>query len=347
MLETLQLYCSTYGILHPSTKLPSVFEAPNLRHLQVSDLRFLPPSTQLADNVATRPSIVTFAVGEITTKPETLMACLASMTHLNVLKIGVFFSIPSESTARKEKSLCTGSQPESPSLALIDLEDFEYQGTFNYLEAVATRISAPFLKKVSITVSNEVKDSADLDTTTFKYLSRPISGAEGLAFQLARVGFKDGFPIVLDHDESWTGRGAFELRFNDRGYHFDANIGLVVNICRALAPIPSTVQSLLVEDGNRKSWEQKPDGEGWRELFRVFDNVKTLRAAGRFVGELQRALEPYANDEGPGSAAFLPMLQAIVRYGPEDEFAALVQARQMAGSPVRVVSGPKNRLTLF
>jgi hypothetical protein len=77
MLETLQLYSSTYGTLHPSTKLPSVFEAPNLRHLQVSDLKFLPPLTQLADNVATRPSIVAFTVGEITTKPETLMACLA------------------------------------------------------------------------------------------------------------------------------------------------------------------------------------------------------------------------------------------------------------------------------
>jgi hypothetical protein len=142
--------------------------------------------------------------------------------------------------------------------------------------------------------SNEVNDSADLDTTTFKkYLSRLVSGAAGLAFQFARVRFKDGFSIVLDHDELWPGRGAFELRslrFYDRGYNFDANIGLVANICRALVPMPSTVQSLLLEDGNRNSWQQKPDREGWRELFRVFDNVdvKTLRAAGRFVGELDK-----------------------------------------------------------
>jgi hypothetical protein len=350
MLETLQLYCSTYGTLNSSTKLPIKFEAPNLRHLQVSDLKLLPPSIRLLSNVTTRPSIVTLTVGEITTKPETLTECLALMPHLKVLKIGVFFSIPSEPTASKEKSLCTGSQPESPSLALTDLEQFEFQGTFQYLEALAARIGAPFLKKLSITVSNEVNDSVDLDTTTFKYLSRLISGAAGLAFQFARVRFKDGFSIVLDHDELWTGRGAFELRFYDRGYHFDANIRLVANICRALAPTPSAVQSLLLEDGNRNSWQQKPGREAWRELFRVFDNVKTLRAAGRFVGELQKALAPYANDEGPGSTALLPMLQEIVshvRYGPEDDFAAFVQARQMAGSPVRVVSGPKNRLTLF
>jgi hypothetical protein len=41
------------------------------------------------------------------------------------------------------------------------------------------------------------------------------------------------------------------------------------------------------------------------------------------------------------------MLQEIVRYGPEDEFAAFVQARQIAGSPLRTVGGPKSRLTLF
>jgi hypothetical protein len=93
-------------------------------------------------------------------------------------------------------------------------------------------------------------NSADLDTTTFECLSRLVSGEAGLAFQLASgVRFKDGFSIVLDHDELWTGRrrGAFELRFNDRGYHFNANIGFVANICRGLAPMPSsTAQSLLL-----------------------------------------------------------------------------------------------------
>jgi hypothetical protein len=350
MLETLQVYCSSlgdssFGRSRSPATLPSMFEAPNLRHLQISDLNLMPLSTKLLDDVATRPSIVTLTVGEITTKPAALMECLALMPHLKVLKIGVFFSIPSEPTERKERGLCAGSQPESPPLALTELEEFEYQGISDYLEAVAARISAPFLKKLSITVTNSVNDNEDLDTTTFKYLSRFISGAANLAFQYARVRFKDGFSIVLDHDELWTGRGAFELRFNDRGYHFDADIGLAAEICRAVAPMPSSVQSLLLEDAHRNRWERKPDHDGWHDLFRVFDNVKTLRVAGRFVGELDKVLAPYANDEG--LAALLRRLEEIVRYGPEDEFAAFVQARQVSGSPVRVVSGPKNRLTLF
>jgi hypothetical protein len=347
MLETLQLYCSTYnGTLRSNVKLPSKFEAPNLRHLQLSDLKLLPQLTQLLDNVANRPSIVSFTVGEITTKPEALMACLASMPHLKVLKIGVFFSIPSGSTERKERDLCTGGRPETAQLALTDLEQFEYQGISDYLEAIAARISAPFLKKLSITLSNADDDRADFDAATFKYLSRLISGAANLAFQFARVRFKDGFSIVLDHDELWTGRGAFELRFSNRTYHFEADVGRVAKICRVLAPTPSTVQSLLLEDGNRNSWAPKPEREGCHELLRVFDNVKTLRVAGRFVEELDKALKPDKKDSVQVQA-LLPRLQEIVRYGPEKGFAAFVKARQVAGSPVRVVSGPKNRLTLF
>jgi hypothetical protein len=308
-------------------------------------LKLIPLSARLFNNVATRPSIVTFTVGEITSKPATFMEYLALMPHLKVLKIGVFFSIPSVPTTLKEQNLCTGNQPESPSLALTDLEEFEYQGTFNYLEAFAARISAPFLKKLSVTVTNEVDDGEDLDTTTFKYLSRFISGAAGLAFQFARVRFKDGFSIVMDHDELWTGRGAFELRFIEREYHFGSDIGLVANICRALAPMSSTVQSLLVEDANRNRWGREPGRERWHKLFRVFDSVKTLRVAGRFVAELEKALKPDPNDDG--SAVPLSRLQEIVRYGHKNKFADFVQARQVAGSPVRVVSGPQNRLTLF
>jgi hypothetical protein len=63
---------------------------------------------------------------------------------------------------------------------------------------------------------------------------------------------------------------------------------------------------------------------GVRQHRRQLKTLRAGRAAGRFVGELDKALEPYANDEG--SAVLLPTLQEIVRYGPEDEFAAFVQA---------------------
>ena len=72
-----------------------------------------------------------------------------------------------------------------------------------------------------------------------------------LAFQYARARFKDDFSIVIDHDELWTGRGAFELRFNNRNYYFDADIGLVAKVCCVLAPMPFIVELFLLEDAHR------------------------------------------------------------------------------------------------
>jgi hypothetical protein len=83
----------------------------------------------------------------------------------------------------------------------------------------------------------------------------------------------------------------------------------------------------------------------WHDLLRPFDNVKTLRVANRFVDTLDRVLQP--DDEGWGPVlTLLPRLGEIVRYGSDNEFAAFVEARRATGSPVRVVSGPRNRLTL-
>ncbi len=355
MLETLQLCCTSdrnprFGSPE-ELPLPSMFEAPNLRHLQLSDLAFLPQSSQLLSSVATtgRPSIVTFSLGEITTTPAILMESLALMPHLKVLKIGVFFAIPSKRTERTERDLSTG-KPKLASLDLTNLEEFEFRGTSDYIEALAARISAPFLKKLSITLSDSIDSrDLDLDASTFKYLSRLTNGVADLAFQFARVRFKDGFSIVMDHNELWTGRGAFELKFSYGGYHFDTDIGLTAKICRMLVPMPSTVQQLLLEDGHRNDWGQKPTREGWHDLLRIFDGVKTLRVAGRFVEELDKALKPDEDSkDGDGLAVLtlLPRLEEIVRCGPENEFAAFVEARQGAGLPVRVVSGPKNRLTL-
>ena len=292
ILETLQLFCSFDS--GPCIN-PSRFEAPKLRHLQLSNLTILSPSTQSqllfknASYAASRRSIVTFSLGEITTTPAALSAGLASMPCLKVLKIGVAFSIRTARTNRMERHLLTGDKPEPASLNFGELEEFEYKGTSDYLEAIAARITAPFLKKLSVEIFNAVYLP---NFTTFKHLSQRISKIVDLSFQFARVRFKEGFSIAMDHNELSTGRGAFELIFKHRVYYPDLNIGLVANICRVLAPKPSTVQSLLLDGGVRTNWDPSQDREGWRELLRVFKNIKTLRVTGRFVELLNEALKP-------------------------------------------------------
>jgi hypothetical protein len=56
---------------------------------------------------------------------------------------------------------------------------------------------------------------------------------------------------------------------------------------------------------HRNMWQPKPECEGWCELLRVFDNVKTLSVAGRLVEELDKALQP-------DDKTLLPRLQEIV-----------------------------------
>jgi hypothetical protein len=173
------------------------------------------------------------------------------------------------------------------------------------------------------------------------YLSQLINGAADLAFPFARVRLLNGISIVMDHNILWTGGGAFELRIrSDQSGYGPEVVSHVAQVCSALAPMPSTVQSLLLEDAHSEDESRRRRNRSdarWQELLRLFDNIKTLRVADLLVDELDQSLQ----SEGEGSA-LLPSLQEIVCYGPVGKFAAFVEARQS----LRVVSGPKDRLTL-
>ncbi|KAI0298292.1 hypothetical protein BC826DRAFT_999062 [Russula brevipes] len=321
VLETLELY----GIAGVRTTWPSAFEAPNLRHLYLSDLTLLPP--QLSRFPVISPaSLVTFALGETTPNkrsPLFLMECLSFMPALKHLKIGFLF--PGERYRTP-----SGTRETSRSPLPTALEEIQFQGASAYIEGLAALISAPRLKKLSITFSDT------LSTVDLPHLSQLINGAADLAFPFARVRFLDGVSIVMDHNILWTGRGAFELRIRSDQSDFGQAVWHVAEVCSALAPMPSTVQSLLLEDAQKQPRRNRSNPK-WHELLRLFDNLKTLRVAHFVVHELDQTLQ----SEGEGST-LLPSLQEIVCYGPVREFAAFVKARQS----LRVVNGPKDRLTL-
>jgi hypothetical protein len=353
MLETLQLHCTSVNNSHG--KLSSTFGAPNLRHLQLSDFTLLPPRplSRLLNGDTSYPSIVTFSLGEITPDlpPKRLAEYLSLMPNLKVLKIGIL-SLTYSPVRERDNGNQPGQQVSRPTL-LAGLEELQYQGGTNYLEGLAALIGAPSLKKLSITftnyisavISNPTTPLHSSATTVFQNLPTLITEAWDLKFHFARVRYRDGFSIVMDHNELWTGRGAFELRFNPGRSVSEHDVKLMVEICRLLAPMPSTVQSLLLEDGESSNFDPKIDRKMWHDLLRLFNNIGTLRVARRFADDLDRSLQP--DDEGRATVlTLLPKLQEIVRYGSDKEFAAFVEARRVAGSPVRVVSGPKNRLSV-
>lgn len=347
MLETLQLYCSSYLSDNSLREmLPGTFEAPNLRHLQISDSTLLP--TQQSPLLNSLTSIVTFSIDEITRDlpPSRLVGYLLLMVNLKILKI-------SQGTREVGRDQAQQAGQEVSRSLLTGLEELQYHGVTDYFEGLAALISAPSLERLSITFTNTLDPITTDSTTTlrskptalFQHLPTLISEAWDLRFRYARVRYRDGFSIAMDHNELWTGRGAFELRFNLSRVVTEKEIKLMAQICCLLSPMPSTVQSLLLEDGNINTSQLSIDSKVWHELLRPFDNVKTLRVAHRFVDEIDRSLQ--LDDKGGAPVlTLLPRLEEIVRYGSDKEFAAFVEARRVAGSSVRVVSGPKNRLTV-
>jgi hypothetical protein len=65
--------------------------------------------------------------------------------------------------------------------------------------------------------------------------------------------FQVSFSIVMDHNQSWTGRGAFELGFNQGTCYLDRDVKFAAQVCACLHRFP--VEQLLVEDGRIEYFE--------------------------------------------------------------------------------------------
>jgi hypothetical protein len=98
---------------------------------------------------------------------------------------------------------------------------------------------------------------------------------------------------LLDQNQSWTGRRAFEHGFNQGTCYLDRDVKFAAQVCRLLAPIPHGATSTVVEDRRIEyfelSSEYSTDRKVWYDLLVLFDDVKTLRVASRFVDALDRS----------------------------------------------------------
>jgi len=345
VLETLQLYCSS--LKNEGAKLHSTFEAPNLRHIQLSDFALIHQDTPPLITSMFPPSLVSFSLGEVTPiqyqSPAIFVECLSAMPQLKSLKMGYLF--PVEQDKRYQKA---------STLRLTNLEELQFHGESGYFEALAARITAPSLKGLSLTFTDYLED------VMLPNLEDLIRGATDLSesCKFARVRFKDSTSIVMDQNELWTGRGAFELMFSlcPTLPSFKKQLEIAAHVCGGL-PSASNVTSLLLEYARANKWPTPPqswswpsqasdiDRKVWHRLLWRFENVDTLRVADHFVDELDNALRPDAGD-GDSVRTLLPKLNKIVLYGPDKGFQLFVEARKSAGSCVKIESGQKHRLTL-
>ncbi|KAI0294619.1 hypothetical protein B0F90DRAFT_1755804 [Multifurca ochricompacta] len=332
-LKTLEL-CHLTHRKNNAEAIVDSFQAPNLRHLSLVGF----PLESVGSLLVNARSLVTLTLEGLLSNDcgysKHLLKHLPLLPYLKILKIGSGYDSGKPSDAQV-----------SHLMSLPNLEEFHFEGPSADFEDLVARISAPLLKKFSVTL----RDGIVRRDLTLSHLSRFISEVEHFSFGYARIRFQDAMSIVMDHDELWAGRGAFELSFNmtSASYNVDGYAGLAAKLCSELAMMLSTVQSLLIEFSRDQKLDTKTQNKRWDEFFRLFDGVKTLRVANSFVDELDRCLQPGKPGKKQSNVQLLPGLEEIVCYGSHNEFVAFVEARRLAGRPVRVVTGPSDRLSVI
>ena len=305
---------------------PETLQAPHLRHLTQGGF-VLPIGCQL----------LTTAVGLVTLwlymahpstylHPNTLLQWLSSMPQLEILYLSFFFATPNRDVERQLMNT-----PVMAAVVLPNLHHFWFCGVGPHLEAIFHRITTPRLKKLDISIFNQL-------TFSMPRLLQFVSTTENLTVKSAIFVFaNERVKVVLyPHEEAET----FSLCIAVITCHLDWQVSSAAQIFNSLSPTLSAVDHLTLEHSvHTQSTEEhnEADPTEWRKLLRSFRNAKTLRIAKGLVEELSRCLEL---DDGELPLELLPELQELTYSGSGntgDTFTSFIDARQDAGCPITLI----------
>jgi hypothetical protein len=320
ILEVLTLFkLPTVNPLTPLT-LPKAFLASNLRYLALYGIG-LPKRLRLLTFTI---SLVTLTLWDIQAssyfRPRLIVARLRSLSQLEELDIRFSVPIPRPSTERE----LLGEQ-RTP-VTLPNLNFLTFHGVSTYLESLIAQIRAPVLKRLDITLFNQI-------TFTLQHLSRFINITEGFKIPVVKVFF--GFNAIC---VTTSGSGLFNGPFfiQVKCEPLDWQIDCATQICTALAPalLVSDVGQFILDHSNSITPEilldYEIDDATWNELLRSFVGMKELRIETGLLEDLARVLQM---DEVGSDPGFLPDLQEIV--AARNLFTSFFDARQVVGRPVR------------
>jgi len=324
-LETLSLFSRTEPKEGASLVLSSSFLAPNLRHLELRGV-YLPTGLSL---LTSTHSLVTLKLVDIQPPgyftPGNLVTRLGHIPQLEEVYIIFCAPIPRPNT---EGGLLL---PPIVLTTLPALRRLEFRGVSAYLESLLSRISAPLLERLSITLFNQL-------TFTLPHLSHFTGTTEGLRHPMANIIFNRGtVSFVVGSDEHFS-EAVFSLHISCM--HFDWQIDSATQVCAALEPILSAAEELTIDFKEQSSpldLQEEVDGIAWHDLLGSFGSVKKLCIGYPFASGFASAM---ASDDADLVLGLLPELQELkaeLRITQvHTAFAGLVNARQLAGRPVRL-----------
>ena len=307
--------------------LPGALQAPHLRHLALVGFT-LPVESRLLTSAVRLVTLFLFMSNPSTYfHPNTLLQWLSNMPQLETL---IIFAVPYDDVQMQFT--------HPPAMILVTLPNFHYflfLGHSPYMEALVHRIT-PCPEKLEIYLCDE-------STAFFPRLVQFMNTAENIKFEGVKFKFFDCrvSVVVYSSSRAETEMSALSMTVSVSSWEFDWLVSYVAQISNSFCHIFSVVERLTLECENEDSWTEGPGVEHywfnrieWRQLFRSFGNVKTLRIDNGLVEGVSRSLE---SDYGEPPLGLLPELQELAysRSGKTgDGFTSFIDARQKAGRPV-------------
>jgi len=182
-------------------------------------------------------------------------------------------------------------------IILPALTHFRFRGTTDYVEDFLSRIQAPSLYRVKITLFNQL-------LFNIPQLTRFIKRTEKLrSFNQASIAFRDKdarLSLLSSEREVYLA-----LRIACNG--LEQQVSSLAQVCSQLHSHVSRMELLDLEEqrSQRQHWQEDMDARQWLELFQTFTAVNTLRLATEAGSLAWRALQ------GLGAENVTEMLPAL------------------------------------
>jgi hypothetical protein len=324
LLEYLYIRPPDMMVLSPNSalSLPSTLRAPHLRHLVLFNFTFPVGFLLLA-------GLVTLSLEDIDPSanfgPNELLQQLSFMPHLETFMITFFPPLSNQDGLWQI--------PLSTQCTLPNLRWFGFEGRSPYMEAVLPRITMPLLRATEIMFRSPHLLNL---TSSILYTLRSMYKTENPRFCKLKVMFYVFDIAVVMYYHQQTNMPT--LRFRTSWLDFDRTLDFTVRMFDGIRTVLTEVEILTLEDKpSRASPRRFAIQTRWRELLRLFNQVRTLRVSGGGLVEgLSRSLPPQGEEF---AIELLPMLNVLScpqgsRVGELCE--SFLAARRNSGSPVTI-----------
>jgi hypothetical protein len=311
-----RLYLKTSDQRSPSLILPQTFHAPNLRYI---DLSGVVPPIQPPFLTNTRGLVSLWLCGvpgsDFYFIPKHILPQLSLIPQLEKLGIDIDLGYHYNFV-----DATIQAQVHLPNLGL-----FYFRGVSTYLEGMLARITAPVLSTFHVHFVDQ-----PTFTTPQPFQLRVIQSLLSNVFEVAFD--KDSVEFRADSHRALWKR---PLHWRIACRHPSRQITSAMQILHTLTPILSGVEQLILTDLQRYNEISRTQ---WRELLRLFNNVKVLHLTRDAVWGIDYAL--YSEDGG-SPLELLPHLEELTYLNDiGDAFVQFINKRQAVGRPVHL--SPRN-----